>query len=342
MSVNGFDIIGDIHGCALTLERLLTRLGYTNAQGYFAHPTRRAIFLGDIIDRGPRVREALHLVKNMVDEGAAKCILGNHEYNAVGYTTRVGDGGGSNTCGNTAGNTSDNTCDHENTPVYVRPHTEHNKRLISETLAQFASYPEEWRMFLNWFRTLPLFIEFDDFRVVHACWDQFFVDKLLVKNLFSGGGASTIDEAFVLASANKDSFEAKALERLARGTDLYLPEGRSIKSNDGITRRSFRTKFWVENPQTYSDVIFQPDPLPDDLMNRPLADVERERLVYYSEKEKPLFVGHYWLKGKPVRQAKNIACLDYSAVKYGCLVAYRFDGEQEIDNDKFVWEEVNP
>lgn len=314
---NGYDIIGDIHGCALTLERLLLRLGYRESKTGFVHPNRQAIFLGDVIDRGPRVRETLHLIKDMVDSGAAQCILGNHEFNAIGYTTRI------------------KSDDHDS--IYVRPHNDRNNRLIAETLMQFASFPEEWREFLNWFKTLPLFIEFEHFRVVHACWDQNYIDQLMTKR-----GSAHINHDFIMALADKTSFEARVTERLTRGTDIFLPDNRFIKSGDGSTRKTFRTKFWVDNPKTYSDVVFQPDPLPEDLLARELNDEELQRLIHYDISEKPVFVGHYWLNERPSRQRSNVACLDYSAVKRGRLAAYRFDGENEIDNEKFVWEYVDP
>ena len=67
----GYDVIGDIHGCAHTLERLLEQMGYRKRNGIYQHPSRQAIFIGDIIDRGPRIREALHLVRDMVEHGFA-------------------------------------------------------------------------------------------------------------------------------------------------------------------------------------------------------------------------------------------------------------------------------
>ena len=80
-----FDIIGDVHGCLPELEQLLDKLGYAidrdgagrpvNA----SHPTRRAIFLGDLVDRGPDTPGVLRLVMSMVAEGAAFCVPGNHE-----------------------------------------------------------------------------------------------------------------------------------------------------------------------------------------------------------------------------------------------------------------------
>ena len=85
--VSGYDLIGDVHGCAQTLERLLDLLGYKKIAGVYRNPNRQAIFLGDIVDRGPRVREALHIVRDMVEQGSAQMILGNHEFNAITYST---------------------------------------------------------------------------------------------------------------------------------------------------------------------------------------------------------------------------------------------------------------
>ena len=71
-----FDIIGDIHGCADELEDLLDQLGYVERR----HPAgRRAVFLGDLVDRGPRVPDVLETVMTMVASGAALCVPGNHD-----------------------------------------------------------------------------------------------------------------------------------------------------------------------------------------------------------------------------------------------------------------------
>jgi hypothetical protein len=53
---------------------------------------------------------------------------------------------------------------------------------------------------------------------------------------------------------------------------------------------------------------------------------------------KPVFVGHYWLSApRPALLAENVACLDYSVAKGGLLCAYRWDGEQKLANEHFVW-----
>ena len=84
-----FDIIGDVHGCADELEELLAKLGYivdtsvtdTGELDYrvLAKSGRHAIFLGDLVDRGPRTPDVLRLVMAMVKAGEAVCVPGNHE-----------------------------------------------------------------------------------------------------------------------------------------------------------------------------------------------------------------------------------------------------------------------
>ena len=76
-----FDIIGDVHGCADELEELLADLGYgRDDEGVWRHPEgRKAIFLGDLVDRGPRIPDTLRLVMGMVRAETALCVPGNHD-----------------------------------------------------------------------------------------------------------------------------------------------------------------------------------------------------------------------------------------------------------------------
>ncbi|MEP7218155.1 MAG: AAA family ATPase, partial [Bacteroidota bacterium] len=94
-----FDIIGDIHGCCDELEMLLENLGYQwrpeeitdeaarGASRYgrvYGHPEgRKAVFVGDIVDRGPRILESYELVRNMVRDGGGICVPGNHDIKLV-------------------------------------------------------------------------------------------------------------------------------------------------------------------------------------------------------------------------------------------------------------------
>src|SRR5271155_4426880 len=82
-----YDLIGDIHGHADELEQLLEALDYQRAQGTYRHPERKVIFLGDFIDRGPKIRQVLEIVRPMIEEGTALAVMGNHELNALAYHT---------------------------------------------------------------------------------------------------------------------------------------------------------------------------------------------------------------------------------------------------------------
>src|SRR6266403_42603 len=84
-----FDIIGDVHGCFDELVELLAQLGYSvekrsNGPGSLAYSVkppegRKVVFLGDFVDRGPKIPEVLRLVMSMVQAGTALCVPGNHD-----------------------------------------------------------------------------------------------------------------------------------------------------------------------------------------------------------------------------------------------------------------------
>src|SRR5690606_35933056 len=87
-----FDIIGDVHGCRPELEQLLTTLGWQlerDAQGRpvsATHPQgRTAVFVGDLVDRGPDTPGVLRLVMGMVEAGTALCVAGNHEQKLLNH-----------------------------------------------------------------------------------------------------------------------------------------------------------------------------------------------------------------------------------------------------------------
>lgn len=310
----GYDLIGDIHGCGLTLIDLLEQMGYSKRNGVYQHPKRKVIFLGDIVDRGPNIRLACHIVRDMVEGGHADIVMGNHEYNIVTYLSEAPAG---------------------MRQPYLRPHTPRNNFIVEQTLEQFANYPQEFNEMLEWFLTIPLFREYDHFRVVHACWDHDMIAEY--KRRYGG---NTITKSMLQESVDTSSFLYQFLDRMLRGTSLKLPGGRSMTAKDGMVRQFFRTKFWAGDPQRYNDVVFQPDPLPEDLQHALLSEAEKEQLLFYGPDEKPLFIGHYWMSGLPKPIVPNIACLDYSAVKYGRLVAYRMDTETQLQQGKFAWVRV--
>lgn len=75
-----FDIIGDVHGCYDELITLLNDLGYIIEDDRVTPPEgRKAVFVGDLVDRGPRIPDVLRLVMGMIENGSALCVPGNHD-----------------------------------------------------------------------------------------------------------------------------------------------------------------------------------------------------------------------------------------------------------------------
>jgi protein phosphatase len=98
-----FDVVGDLHGCARELVALLGRLGYRRASSRkpFRHPSgRRAVFVGDLVDRGPSVIETATLAMDMIESGSALAVPGNHDDDLA---TRLAEGGATLVGGKTRG-----------------------------------------------------------------------------------------------------------------------------------------------------------------------------------------------------------------------------------------------
>ena len=122
------------------------------------------------------------------------------------------------------------------------------------------------------------------------------------------------------------------IETLLKGIEIDLPEGLSFTDKDKKVRTSARIRWWQEAPATYRDgaIIAGEDPmlLPEDGLP--------EAVLLDHDGGSPILIGHYWMSGDVVPLSKRHACVDYSVAKSGPLVAYRWDGELELDAGKFV------
>jgi hypothetical protein len=293
------DIIGDIHGHADALEKLLQKMGYKRFKGIYRHSERQAIFLGDFIDRGPKIRETLHLVKDMVDAGYAQAIMGNHEYNAVCFNTENRAEGG-----------------------FYREHNFEKIKQHYKTLEQFHAYPEEWKQFLNWFRKLPMYLDLKNCKVVHAYWNDDNIQWLEQHYQPKGEGLS---DAFLNSCYREGLPGFKAVEETLKGPEHRLPDGKFMVDKEGINRRECRLKWWAINKSTMGEGIME---CPPELRNNPMPE-GFDSMVFTSDK--PVFFGHYWLKGAPKIENDSAICLDYSIAKDGILVAARLNqGEKPI------------
>ena len=308
---NKYDIIGDIHGYYDELVSLLIKLDYTYSDGSWKHPDRKVLFIGDFVDRGPKQRAVVDLVRGMIDQGDAQAIMGNHEFNAIAFHTERVKGSGD----------------------YMRSRTNNNITQHKEFLSEFARKEDGrdlWADTIEWFKTLPLWLELDGIRLVHACWEQSLID-----GIESAYGSNLLSEELLAASTTKGSWEYEALEVLLKGKEVNLPEGIFFHDKEGIQRHNMRVKWWDANATTYKAAYLGPDNALDQI---PDSQIEGDDAwVSYAEDEKPVFIGHYWMNGTPDRLAKNIACTDYSVAKPGgLLVAYRWDGETTLSSEKFI------
>ncbi|TDR47501.1 calcineurin-like phosphoesterase family protein [Tahibacter aquaticus] len=301
-----YDLIGDVHGCAGTLRILLHELGYRSRAGTWRHPERRAIFVGDLIDRGPRQRETVDLVRRMSDEGAALCIMGNHEWNAIAYATPRADGSG-----------------------YLREHSAKYRYHHQAFLDAYRHDEAGRRDALAWFRRLPLWLDLGVLRVVHATWDATAMQRLQRVYGAPAFGEGLLHDAFV-----PGSWQSQAIDCLLQGEQVSLNEGVSVADRFGIQRQSVRIRWWGSRAASLREAHLGPR-----ASRRLVPDIAlaTAHWVGYGEDQPPVFFGHYWLDGQPTALAPNVACLDYSvAAPDGVLAAYRWSGEAVLDDRHFV------
>lgn len=296
-----YDIIGDIHGCAKTLRALLEKLGYREQDCVYRHPSRKAIFLGDFIDRGPHQAEVLNIVRPMIEDGNAQAVMGNHEFNAIAYYTPTGN-------------------------TWRREHSERNRRQHRAFLDEFEDRPCAYGDMIEWFQTLPLWLDLDGIRVIHACWEPDLVERLSVSH-----EGPRLTEDLLHKATDREQWEFSAIEILLKGQEAELPLGIMFLDKDGISRHRIRVRWW-ESVGTYQDAYLGSEDVREQLPNAPLnSDFGK-----YPSYAPPVFVGHYWMQGEPAPLAPNVACLDYSVARGGKLVAYRWDGERQLRQENFV------
>lgn len=306
-----YDIIGDVHGCADELDALLAHLGYEVRDGAYRHPERTAIFVGDLIDRGPAQLRVLRTVKAMVDAGSARMVLGNHEFNALAYDTEWPAGSGE----------------------YLRPHSAKNEDQHAEFLRQVTGPARA--EYLAWFRTQPLWLDLGVIRVVHACWHG--------ESMAVLGDAPVLSDEWLVRASTKGDPVYEAVETLLKGPEIGLVEHGvpAYLDKDGHTRERARLRWWNAQATTLADVaeISSTFELSEGVPYPPLPPIEVSQDFVYEE-QVPVFYGHYWRQGEPTQHrdwTEYAACVDFSAVKGGALVAYRWSGEARIDPDHYAW-----
>jgi hypothetical protein len=301
-----YDIIGDIHGHATKLINLLVKMDYQLVDGVYKHATRKAIFVGDYIDRGLEEANTLQIVKSMVEAGSALAIMGNHEFNAICYATQHPNHSGH----------------------YLREHSAKNYNQHSAFLNEYPLGSKEHKEIIDWFKTLPVFLDLEHIRIVHACWHQPTIDKLSDEL----NPDNTIPEAMYITASNEEHEHYQYIENVVKALEQPLPDGITFADKDDNPRTAIRIKWWSKEHPTYRNLALT---VPEKSMHQiPNTEIDN---VYLYNSEKPVFFGHYWMSGQPKLQSNKVACTDYSAGKNGQLVAYRWSGESELEESQFVF-----
>lgn len=304
-----FDVIGDVHGQAPALRRLLARLGYVTDGEAMRHPERTAVFVGDYVDRGPDSPGVVRLVRAMVEAGAARAIMGNHEWNLLSWHVR-----------------------HPGSRLPLRSHSEAHRRQLLPTLEQYARIGGIEDA-LEWMRTLPPALDLDGLRVVHATWDPALVAELADRHAAGG----RLDDDDLVDGADPESRAYAAVENVLKGREGRLPEGMAAIDADGRRRRRVRLR-WYDDPdeRRWPDYILQPGfSVPDG----PLPVSVHEQATPYPADAPPVIFGHYCLPvDHPLILRDNVACVDGGAGRGWRLTAYRWDGETVLSPDKLVFE----
>jgi hypothetical protein len=204
--------------------------------------------------------------------------------------------------------------------------------------------PDNWKDTLEWFRTLPLWINLKGIRAVHACWDEFVAARLSC-------GISLFYDTFPIPEkgyfldqerltdwqlkdlANKSEPYGAAVERLLCGPELKLPKGKYIETPDGKLRGEIRYRWWEGcTGKSYREMVF---PANEDITTETIIDCPEHG--DYAADEPLTFFGHYAIQNEPFKRLeRNLACLDFGMGKGGRIVSYSCDGEAEINPSKFT------
>jgi hypothetical protein len=333
------DIVGDIHGEIDALEALLQHLGYRDNGRHAAN--RRLIFLGDLVDRGPDSPAVLDRVRSLVAAGRAQCILGNHELNLLKGQRKQGNA------------------------WWVAPDssTGHPARAIDPAAKAGVQ---------KFIGDLPLALERNDLRVVHACWNAQAIAELrsrsendtsivdldaqFIENMHRQWHGSELSNAyadewrrfgarlsdpgwepiFLAARAQLDSLYQTANPVAVLTSGEEAPTGRPFWAG-GKWRMVDRVKWW----ERYTDRV----PVIVGHYWRRYSDAK----LHLADKFGPdLFEGiepHHWMGAR-----NNVYCIDFSvgarasqrandAPPFACkLAALRVPEWQVVHDDGDAWQ----
>lgn len=301
-----YDIIGDVHGYASVLKKLLLQIGYTKTENGYFHPSRKAIFVGDFVNRGPEIRKTIRIVRKMVENGNAMAIIGNHEINAITYYIKDKDG----------------------LPLIKSP----GKNFLSlyKTINQFSEFEEEWKSHRKWMSELPFFLDLGDIRIVHACWSESAIEMIRLAESEGKSRESMLRKVY----KKPKSPLSKSVQVLTKGIDFKMPGDLKIINNKGVSPQSFRMRWWeVTFGKTFEEMSFESK------FTLPSYEIPKQivpRIEPYPVNAPIVFFGHYCRHDGPHIVKPNLCCVDSCIAGTKILTAYRWNGEKELDFNNLI------
>lgn len=301
-----YDIIGDIHGHYDLLVTMLNELGYKKNGKSYSHPNRKVIFTGDYINRGPQILRTVRLIREMVENNDALAIIGNHEFNAILYSTLDKSG------------------------KSFRKHLARYKLPLMKTLDEYSGITQEYKDTINWFRYLPFYLDLGDLRIVHGSWNS---ENIEIFERYKAGEPklkkSFLKEYFVNPELNK------AANEIVKGIEFQVPKDLIIKDSKGISRRTFRVKWWEPAlGKTFREISFSDRFI---LPNYTIPPEITPEIKGYQDDLPPVFFGHFCLEKDHLIIKDNLCCVDRCVVRSQTLTSYRWSGEKILTPDNLVY-----
>lgn len=294
-----FDIVGDIHGEIDALNSLLHVMGY-NLKG--EHPEqRKLIFVGDLCDRGQNSVAVIQQVKILIERGHAYCVLGNHELNLLNQSYREGNGW-----------------------YFGSPHMDDHKSFYS-----VPATPEDQQWILQFLQTLPIALESDQIRVVHACWDTHSIQQLKALDKLH------LCEAYehFVQQTQQHIADAGIIEQACQEAEQFR-EALTDPNSDIPWLKYLAQKEWIE--QMYNPIKVLTSGA-EYMTDKPIYAGGKwrmkDRLPWWEDYQEdiPVIIGHYWRKFDlaevkaglfqqidPLQwfgHKQNVFCVDYSVGK---------------------------
>ena len=226
LSSGPLDIVGDVHGEIGPLLSLMHRLGYDE---HGSHPdNRKLVFVGDLTDRGPDSLAVVNLVRTLTEARRAQCVLGNHELNILLEQRK-----------------------HDNGWFYGEEFSD-NGYIVPQALANSASRDRV----LKFFQSLPIALEREDLRVIHACWNSAMIQSLeetkdaisLINQHADLITKRTEHSGFDQVDISLEHQNQNPVRRLTSGPEERIP---APFFASGKTRHEQRIQWWNDYHETF-------------------------------------------------------------------------------------------